>query len=136
MELRHRGHRMIWGVLGSVLLTIAVTYSMTRSPLPGAEGGSGPLSAQGLYQQAAQERRRGDLAATERHLRMALGVITGPAASANDRRWEFSVRSSLAALVAARGERQQARDIAAPACRMGADGAPPESLITAGLCDR
>ena len=136
MELRHRGHRVIWGVLGSMFLMVAVAYAMSRSPLPGAEGGSGPLSAQGLFQQAAQESQAGDRANTERHLRMALGVIPGPAASANDRRWELRVRSSLAAILAARGDRGEARDVAAPACRMGADGAPPESLVTAGLCDR
>ncbi len=115
---------------------IGVVYAMTRSPLPGGEGGGGPLSAQGLFQQAARESQAGDRANTERHLRMALGVITGPTASANDRRWELRVRSSLATMLAARGDRDEARDIAAPACRMGADGAPPESLVTSGLCDR
>lgn len=135
MELRHRGHRTVWAILIGTPLMIAVTYAMTRSPLPGAEGGGGPLSAQGLFQQAVRESEAGDRANTERHLRMALGVITGPTASANDRRWELRVRSSLATMVAARGQRREARDIAAPACRMGADGAPPESLVTAGLCD-
>jgi len=136
MELRHRGHRTIWALLVGTPLMMVVAYAMTRSPLPGGEGGGGPPSAQGLFQQAVTESQSGDRVNTERHLRMALGVITGPSASANDRRWELRVRSSLATLLADRGQRQEARDIAAPACRMGADGAPPESLINAGLCDR
>jgi len=136
MELRHRGHRTVWAIIIGAPLMMAVAYAMSRSRLPGEEGGGGPLSAQGLFQQAARESQAGDRANTERHLRMALGVITGPAASANDRRWELRVRSSLAAMLAARGSRDEARDVAAPACRMGADGAPPESLVTAGLCDR
>lgn len=136
MELRHRGHRTVWGVIGTVPIIIGVAWAMGRTPPPGAEGGRGPLTAQGLFQQASGESQRGDRAATERHLRMALGVIARPDASANDRRWELRVRSSLATLVAARGGRDEARDIAEPACRMGPEGAAPEGLVLAGLCDR
>lgn len=136
MEVRHRGHRAVWGVLGAVPIVVGVTWAAGRTPLPGSEGGRGPLSAQGLFQQAANESQEGDRAATERHLRMALGVIEGPAATASDRRMELRVRSSLATLVAARGGRDEARAIAAPACRMGPDGAAPEGLVMSGLCDR
>lgn len=124
------------GLLGAAPMMALAIYWMNRSPWPGSEGGRGPMTAQGLYQQAARESQDGNRAATERHLRMALAIIARPDASANDRRWELRVRSSLATMVSARGELREAREIAAPACSMGPDNAPPESLVLAGLCDR
>lgn len=136
MSLGHRGHRMVWGMLGATPFLVAAAWAMTGTPAPGSEGGRGPMTARGLYTQAARESEAGDRAATERHLRMALDLVTRPGAAARDRAWELRVRSSLATLVAARGDRASARDIAAPACRMGTEGGPPEGLVASGLCDR
>ncbi|MDO9019082.1 MAG: hypothetical protein Q8S73_02470 [Deltaproteobacteria bacterium] len=136
MELRHRGHRTVWGLIGALPFAAVAVYAITHETVPGSEGGRGPLSAQGLFQQAVRESHDGDRAGTERHLRMALAVIARPDATPNDRRWERRVRTSLAAVVAARGATAEAREIAAPACRMGPDGAAPEDLVSAGLCDR
>ena len=122
-------------MLGAAPMIALAVFWMNRSPWPGSEGGRGPLTAQGLYQQAARESQDGDRAGTERHLRMALGVLSGPGATASDRRWEVRVRASLATMLAGRGEMAEARLVAAPACRTG-DGSPaPEGLVSAGLCD-
>ena len=123
-------------MLGAAPLMALAVFWMNRSPWPGSEGGRGPMTAQGLFQQAARESQDGDRARTERHLRMALAVIGRPDATASDRRWELRVRSSLAMVLAGRGEAQEARVIAAPACRMGPDGAAPEGLVEAGLCEQ
>jgi len=136
MELRHRGHRTVWGLLGALPFVAVTAYLISHQTVAGSEGGRGPLSAQGLFQQAVRESQDGDRVGTERHLRMALAVIARPEATPNDRRWERRVRSSLASLVAARGATTEAREIAAPACRMGPEGAAPEELVSAGLCDR
>lgn len=136
MELRHRGHRTVWGLIGALPFAVLAGYLIHHQAVPGSEGGGGPLTAQGLFLQAVRESHDGDRAGTERHLRMALTVIARPDATPNDRRWELRVRSSLAAVLAARGRLPEAREIAAPACRMGPEGAAPEGLISADLCDR
>lgn len=136
MELKHRGHRTVWGLLGALPFIGVTAYLISHEPVAGSEGGRGPLTAQGLFQQAARESQGGDRAGTERHLRMALAVIARPDATPDDRLWERRVRSSLASLVAARGATPEAREIAAPACRMGPEGAAPEELVSSGLCDR
>jgi hypothetical protein len=130
----HRGRRVLFGLLGALPLMLAATYWMSRTPLPGAEGGRGPLSARGLYAQAVAESERGDRANTLRHLRMALAVIEGTAVTPSDRAMEFRVRSSLARVLLARGERAEAVAVSAPACRMTTDGAPALELVSLGLC--
>jgi hypothetical protein len=122
-------------MLGAVPMIVLATWWMNRTPPPGSEGGRGPLTAAGLFQQAVRESERGDRAATERHLRMALGLITTRGAAPRDLQWELRVRWSLAAMVAPR-DGDEAREIAAPACRLGPGGGPPEGLVAAGLCDR
>lgn len=126
---------MIFGLLGSVPMMVFAAWWMNHTPLPGSEGAGGPLTASGLFQQAVRDSERGDRAATERHLRMALGLITTRDPAPRDLQWELRVRGSLATLVAPR-DAAEAREIAAPACRLGPGGGPPEGLVAAGLCDR
>ncbi len=138
MGLEHRGKRTAFGLLGALAFMALAVWSMARQPPPGGEGGRGPLSARGLYAQAAQEsgRQARDRAGVERHLRMALAVITGERATVDDARMELRVRTSLGLVLRAKGRLDEARAVAAPACSMGADGAPPEELVSAGLCER
>ena len=134
MQYPHRGRRTIYGLLGALPMMLAAVYWMNHSPLPGAEGGRGPLSARGLYAQAVGESERGDGANTLRHLRMALAIIEGPAATPNDRAMEFRVRSSLARVLLARGARDEAIAVCAPACQMTPERTPPLELVNLGLC--
>ena len=134
MQYPHRGRRTIYGLLGALPMMFAAVFWMSRTPLPGAEGGRGPLAARGLYAQAVAESERGDRTNTLRHLRMALAVLEGPAATPNDRAMEFRVRSSLARVLLARGERDEAVAVCAPACRLTSDGAPALELVNLGLC--
>lgn len=136
MQVHHRGKRTVIAILGGLPFMVFATLWMSRRPLPGAEGGRGPLTARGLYAQAAQESQRGDTASTERHLRMALALIERPGVRADDRAMEYRVRTSLARVLLARGRRDEAVSVCAPACRMGPDGAPSEDLISRGLCAR
>lgn len=133
--LAHRGRRTVYGIVGAIPLMALVVFAM-RGPPPGAEGGTPPLSARGLFTQAVAESDQGKRAATERHLRMALDVLSGPSATADDRRMEFRVREALARVLAVKGSLAEARAVGAPACRMGPDGAAPESLIALNVCDR
>jgi hypothetical protein len=133
--LEHRGRRTVYGVLGAMPFMALVVFAM-RGPPPGGEGGSGPVSARGLFMQAVAESDRGERAATERHLRMALDLLSAPGASADDWRMEFRVREALARVLAVKGSLAEARAIGAPACRMGPEGAPPESLVSVNVCDR
>lgn len=134
--LEHRGRRTVYGMLGALPFIALVVFATRGRPPPGGEGGAPPLAARGLYQQAVEESERGERAATERHLRMALDVLTGAAATADDLRMEYRVRESLARVLAVKGSLAEARAVGAPACRMGPDGAAPESLITLNVCDR
>lgn len=134
MQYPHRGRRTIYGLLGALPLMLAAVYWMSHTPLPGAEGGRGPLSARGLYAQAVGESERGDRANTLRHLRMALAILERPDATPGDRAMEFRVRSSLARVLHARGERDEAIAVCAPACRMTSDGTPALELVNLGLC--
>lgn len=126
----------MFALLGGFPFMVLAVWWMTSRPLPGAEGGRGPLAARGLYTQAAQESQRGDKANTERHLRMALALIEGPSATPDDRAMELRVRSALGRVLLARGQREEAIAVSAPACRMGREGIPPEELATRGLCPR
>lgn len=136
MDISHRGRRTVFALLGALPMMFLAARWMTHRPLPGAEGGRGPLTARSLYAQAVQESERGDKPRTERHLRMALGVIEGPSATPDDRAMELRVRSSLGRVLLARGARDEALAVSARACRMGPDNAPPEDLIARGLCAR
>lgn len=132
--LYHRGRRTIFGLLGALPMMFAALYWMSRTPLPGAEGGRGPLSARGLYAQAVGESERGDRVNTVRHLRMAVAILERPDVTPSDRAMEFRVRSSLARVLLTRGERDEAIAVCAPACRLTSDGAPALELVNLGLC--
>ncbi|MFO0629689.1 MAG: hypothetical protein U0325_29205 [Polyangiales bacterium] len=134
MLYAHRGRRTIYGLLGALPMMLAAVWWMSRTPLPGAEGGRGPLTARGLYAQAVGESERGDRTNTVRHLRMALAILEGPGVTPNDRAMEFRVRASLARLLLAQGARDEAVTVCAPACRMTSDGAPALELVNLGLC--
>jgi hypothetical protein len=136
MDISHRGRRTLYGLAGALPLMLAAMFWMSHGPLPGAEGGRGPLAARGLYAQAAGESQRGDREGTLRHLRMAVSLIESPVATPDDRAMEYRVRTSLARVLLARGRRDEAVAVCAPACRMGSDGAPSEELVTLGLCAR
>ncbi len=138
MAWQHRGKRTLFGIVGAVPFMLAALWILRHQPLPGGEGGRGPLTARGLYAQASREswREVRDPAGVERHLRMALAIITGERATADDKRMEARVRTSLGLVLRAKGRLDEAREVAAPACSMGADNLPPEELVSAGLCER
>lgn len=138
MAWQHRGTRTLVGTVGALPIMVAAVWLLTRQPPPGAEGGRGPLTARGLYAQAAQESGGDahDRAGVERHLRMALAIVTGERAAADDRRMAARVRIALSLVLHAKGRLDEARAVAAPACSMGAENGPPEELVSAGLCER
>lgn len=125
----------VWSLVVALPVLFLVAWWMGRTPYPGSEGGRGPLTAQGLYAQAVRESQRGDRAATERHLRMALALAERPGAPAADRTMARRLRTDLTRVLLARGATEEARGVARPLCTTRGKSAP-ESILQRGLCDR
>lgn len=132
---------MVWNrkgtivaLLGALPPMVFVAWWMGRVPYPGSEGGNGPLTAQGLYQQAVRESQAGDRAATERHLRMALDLAARTDASPRDRALDRRLRVDLVRVLLVRGAVEDARVVAGPVC--AARGLEvPELFAQRGLCE-
>jgi len=131
----HNRKGTVWALIVVLPLMAGVAWWMQRTPLPGSEGGRGPLTVEGLYAQAVHESQDGDRAATERHLRMALDLAMAPTATERERARVRTLRIDLARVLLARGATEEARTVAEPLCTGPGEGAP-ESLVQRGLCAR
>lgn len=134
--MHHRGTNVVFGILGALVFMGLALWSMSRPSDPADATRQERRSVRSLYLQSVTESQQGDQAASERHLRAALTQLSRPDATRDDRDMELSVRSSLAGLLASQQREREAREVAAPACRMGPDGGAPTHLVVTGLCDR
>jgi hypothetical protein len=134
--MQHRGTNMVFGILGALVFMVLALWSMSRPSDPANAPREERRSVRSLYLQSVTESQQGDPIAAERHLRAALAQLARPDATRDDRDLELSVRSSLAGLLASQQRDGEAREVAAPACRMGPDGGAPTHLAVTGLCDR